>query len=172
MAALRAGRAVGAPDWVIGAGAIRDLVFDHLHGRSAPPPRDVDYAFFDPVDLTVEREEAVESGLRRRCPDLPFEARNQARVHLWYEQHFGYAIEPYRSTEHAVSTWPEPATAIAARLHQDESIELMTPHGLDDLFDGILRRNSLQVTPAVFRERLARRSDLPTRWPLVRVIDD
>jgi hypothetical protein len=24
---------------------------------------------------------------------LPFEARNQARVHLWYEQHFGYSVE-------------------------------------------------------------------------------
>ena len=172
MAALRAGRAVAAPDWVIGAGAIRDLVFDHLHGRSAPPPRDVDHAFFDPVDLGVEREEAIETGLRRRCPDLPFEARNQARVHLWYAQHFGYAIEPYRSTEHAVSTWPEPATAVAARLLPDDSIELVAPLGLDDLFGGILRRNPAQVTRAIFRERLARRSDLPTRWPLVQVVDD
>lgn len=91
---------------VIGAGAIRDLVFERLHGRAAQPPRDIDYAFFDPINLSVEREEVIESELRQRCPELPFEARNQARVHLWYEQHFGNRIEPYRSIEQAVSTWP------------------------------------------------------------------
>lgn len=172
IAALRAGREVSAPDWVIGAGAIRDLVFEHLHGRPAPPPRDIDYAFFDPTDLSVEREATIESELRLRCPELPFEARNQARVHLWYEQHFGSPIEPYRSIEHAVSTWPESATAVAARLLSDDGIELIAPLGLEDLFDGVLRRNPAQVTPEIFRERLARRPDLPTQWPLVRVIHD
>jgi uncharacterized protein len=172
MAGLRAGREVGAPDWVIGAGAIRDLVFDDLHGRPAPPPRDVDYAFFDSNDLSVEREEAIESDLRERCPELPFEARNQARVHLWYEQYVGYPIEPYRSIEHAVSTWPEPATAVAAFLLPDDGIELIAPLGLDDLFAGVLRRNPVQVTDRIFRERLARRPDLSARWPLVRVVLD
>jgi uncharacterized protein len=172
MAALRAGREVDAPGWVIGAGAIRDLVFEHLHGRLAPPPRDIDYAFFDPVDLSVEREEAIESALRQRRPELPFEARNQARVHLWYEQRFGYPIEPYTSIEHAVSTWPETVTAVAVRLLPDDRIELIAPVGLADLFAGVLRRNPAQVTREIFRERLARRPDLPTQWPLVRVIHD
>jgi hypothetical protein len=172
MNALRAGRDVGAPDWVIGAGAIRDLVFEDLHGRQAPLSRDIDYAFFDPIDLNVEREEAVESELLRHRPELPFEARNQARVHLWYEQHFGYPIEPYRSIEHAVSTWPESATAVAARLLPDDTIEVIAPLGLDDLFAGVLRRNPAQVTPAIFRERLARRPDITTQWPLVRVVFD
>lgn len=170
MDALRAGREVDAPNWVIGAGAIRDLVFEHLHGRLAPPPRDIDYAFFDALDLRVEREEAIEAELRSRCPELPFEARNQARVHLWYQQHFGYPIEPYRSIEHAVSTWPETATAVAARLLPDGSIQLFAQLGLDDLFAGVLRRNPAQVTPEIFRERLARRPDLATQWPRVRVI--
>jgi hypothetical protein len=64
--ALRAGRAVGAPDRVIGAGAIRDLVFEHLHDRLAPPPRDVDYAFFDPAQVTAD---LFETRLAR-WPDL------------------------------------------------------------------------------------------------------
>lgn len=172
MAALRVGREVGAPDWVIGAGAIRDLVFEHIHGRLAPPPRDIDYAFFDPSDLSVRCEEVIESELRRRCSELPFEARNQARVHLWYRQHFGSSIEPYSSIEHAVSTWPETATAVAVRLLPDDSIRVMAPLGLDDLFAGALRRNPAQVTPEIFRERLARRPDLATKWPFVRVLYD
>jgi hypothetical protein len=170
VAALRAGREVGAPGWVIGAGAIRDLVFEDLHRRSAPIPRDIDYAFFDPDDLTAGREEAIESDLWQRRPELPFEARNQARVHLWYAQQFGRPIAPYRSIEHAVSTWPEMATAVAVRLRPDDSIELIAPLGLDDLFGGVLRRNPAQVTSEIFRERLARRPDLAVRWPLVRVV--
>jgi hypothetical protein len=161
---------VNAPDWVIGAGAIRDLVFEHLHGRLAPPPRDIDYAFFDPTDLSVECEATIEADLRQLCPELPFEACNQARVHLWYQEHFGYPIEPYRSIEQAVATWPETVTAVAARLLSDDGIELIAPLGLDDLFGGLLRRNPAQVTPEIFRERLARRSELPTQWPLVRVV--
>jgi hypothetical protein len=172
MAALRAGRDVDAPSWVIGAGAIRDLVFDDLHGRRAPPPRDVDYAFFDRDDLTIELEHAIERALRRRLPDLPFEARNQARVHLWYEHHFGTRIEPYRSIEHAVSTWPETATAVACRLLRDDEIEVIAPLGCDDLFGGVLRRNPAQATRATFEERLTRRPDLATRWPQVRVVFD
>ncbi len=171
MDALRAGRDVAAPDWVIGGGAVRDLVFEDLHGRAAGPLRDVDLAFFDPADLTVERERKVEDGLRRHCPGLPFEVRNQARVHLWYEQRFGRPIQPYRSIEHAVSTWPETATAIALRLTAAGAIDVIAPLGLDDLFAGVLRRNPAQVTPALFRERLARRPGLATRWPFVTVID-
>ncbi|MGH3085105.1 MAG: nucleotidyltransferase family protein [Gaiellaceae bacterium] len=172
MDALRAARAVGAPQWVIGAGALRDLVFEHLHGRAAPPPRDIDYAFFDLDDVSVEHELAVENQLRALRPGLPFEARNQARVHLWYEQHFGYPIEPYRSIEHAVATWPETATAVACRLREDDGIELIAPLGLDDLLAGVLRRNPAQVTTEIFRQRLARRPDLAKRWPNVQIVFD
>ena len=33
MAALRAGRALGLAQWCIGAGALRNLVWDALHGQ-------------------------------------------------------------------------------------------------------------------------------------------
>ncbi|MDA0271420.1 MAG: nucleotidyltransferase family protein [Chloroflexi bacterium] len=171
MEALGAARAVlGTAEWAIGAGAIRDLVFDAMHGRMAAVPRDIDLAFFDEADLSVEREDAIESELRRLAPGLPFEARNQARVHLWYEEHFGEPIEPYRSLGHAISTWPETATSVACRLRADDSIEVIAPLGLDDLFAGILRRNPAQVTETRFRERLARWAYIDERWPSVRVV--
>jgi hypothetical protein len=41
-AALHAARDIAAPDWLVSAGAIRDAVWDALHGRPPVPPRDVD----------------------------------------------------------------------------------------------------------------------------------
>src|SRR6266542_3022749 len=52
MELLLAARDVRPPDWLLGGGALRDLVWDRLHGRAQPtPPRDVDLAFFDPERL-------------------------------------------------------------------------------------------------------------------------
>jgi uncharacterized protein len=43
MGALRAARMVDPPDWLIGGGVIRDLVWDHLHDPFQPlTPKDVD----------------------------------------------------------------------------------------------------------------------------------
>ena len=62
MGALLAAREVDPPDWLIGAGAIRDVVWDELHGRpSTAMPRDIDLAFFDPTDLRPTYEQAVEA---------------------------------------------------------------------------------------------------------------
>jgi hypothetical protein len=36
MCALRAARAVAAPDWLIAAGAVGTAVWDHLHGFAPP----------------------------------------------------------------------------------------------------------------------------------------
>ena len=40
---------------------------------------------------------------------------NETRVHLWYEAHFGYRIDPYASVEDAINTWPTTATSIGVR---------------------------------------------------------
>jgi uncharacterized protein len=93
MTAFVAARAADPPDWLISAGAIRDTVWDALHDR--PPtavPRDIDLGFFDPADLTAARDQAVEAHLRARAPGLPWEAKNQAAVHLWYPKRFSLDV--------------------------------------------------------------------------------
>lgn len=93
MAALEAARTVDPPDWLIGAGAVRTAVWDHLHGFDEPTvPGDVDVAFFDPNDLSRARDQAIEEALRERLPDTPWDAKNQAAVHLWYPAKFGYEV--------------------------------------------------------------------------------
>ena len=48
--------------------------------------KDVDLAFFDPTDLSPRRDMEVEIVLRMHLPTVPWEAKNQAAVHTWYER--------------------------------------------------------------------------------------
>jgi hypothetical protein len=87
MRAPRAVQTVDPPDWLIGAGAIRDRVRDHLHGFTRPAPtKDVDLAFFDPCSLGGERERGVHSAVTAQAPDICWDVTNQAAIHLWYPQ--------------------------------------------------------------------------------------
>jgi hypothetical protein len=105
MTVLQAARDCQPPDWFVGAGVIRNLVWDHLHGYTQPTPaRDVDLAFFDPDDFTPERDTAVTKALQSRHPAVNWEATNQAAVHLWYAGHFGKVVPPFTSCAEAIAT--------------------------------------------------------------------
>jgi hypothetical protein len=173
MGVLRAVRACDPPDWAVGAGAVRDLVWDHLHGHSRrTPPADVDVVYFDPSDLGPERELAFEARLTRLLPDVPWQVKNQAAVHLWYERRFGYPRTPLGSLEEAIGTWPETATAVGVRLLPDDRVRVIAPRGLDDLFGLVWRRNpGTEMPPEQFRRR-CREKEVARRWPRVRIVDD
>jgi hypothetical protein len=169
MLALDAVAASGLPDAWIGAGAIRDVVWGQLHDGFDPAGvRDIDVAFFDPADLSRERDFAAEHALAG-IADLPWEATNQAAVHTWYHEYFGGTpIPALRSVHEAVATWPETATCVAVRLSAPD-LEICAPHGLADLLGGVWRVNPVRVTAATSSARLARQQ-IATRWPRVRVI--
>ena len=168
MEGLRAARDVDAPDWLIAAGAIRDAVWDDLHGRPlTTPPRDLDLGFFDPDDLTPERDAEVEAALRRRAPDLPWDAKNQAAVHLWYPERFGIAVAAFATTADAIATFPETASCVGVRLLPDDEILVVAPHGLDDLFACVCRHNPTRVPAAYYATRVADKG-WQARWPELR----
>jgi hypothetical protein len=97
MSILETVRACNPPDWLVGAGDIRNLVWDHLHQYQAPTQlADVDVIFFDPQDVRQERDLMVQQQLNQRLPDVPWEATNQAAVHLWYEEVFGFSVNILR----------------------------------------------------------------------------
>ena len=170
MRALRAARAVDAPDWLISAGAVRTAVWDFLHGFASPTPlADVDLGFFDAADLSPARDDAVERALRAVAPELPWEAKNQAAVHLWYPRRFGLEVEPFRRTADAVATFPETATCVGLHLDGADRLTVVAPHGLDDLLGLVLRHNSVRAPVAVYEERLASKR-IAERWPRVTVI--
>jgi uncharacterized protein len=160
------------PDAWVGAGAVRDLVWGELYGSGFRPGevRDVDVPFFDPADLGRDNDDRVTQRLHDRWPDVPWEARNQAAVHTWYDRKFGGdPVAPLTSIADAVGTWPETATALAVRLDGDDRIEICAPLGLADLLGGVWRRNPRRVSVDVSLARLARHRP-EQRYPGVTVI--
>ncbi|MFC3504144.1 nucleotidyltransferase family protein [Micromonospora krabiensis] len=58
---------------------------------------------------------------------------------------------------------------MAVRLDTHDQITVCAPHGLNDLLDGVWRRNPSRASPEISRQRLARHR--PTeRWPGVRIV--
>ena len=170
MSVLRAVRDVHAPNSAVAAGAIRNVVWDHLHRYGDPTPvKDVDVPFFDPDDLSPDRDRFFEDALRKLMPELPWDAKNQARVHLWYEDKFGHPIEPIRSLHDGVGRNPETANSVAVRLRDDETLEVIAPCGPDDLLNMVLRRNPRQASYEYFLQRL-REKRIQEKWPKVTVV--
>jgi hypothetical protein len=165
-------RGSGLPDAWIGAGTLRDLVWGRRYGNGFDPSsvRDVDVVFFDPVDLSRENDDQATGRLVAAWPEPPWEAKNQAAVHTWYPAKFGGdPVPPLRTIAEAVATWPEYATAVAVRLDAHDQVAVCAPYGLDDLLDGVWRRNPTRAGPEISRQRLARHRPAE-RWPGVRVV--
>jgi hypothetical protein len=170
MSALHAVRGLGLASWCIGAGAVRNLVWDALHELPAPSQlADVDVAYFDASALAPERDAELQGRLTALLPGVPWEVTNQAAVHHWFEGYFGHAVPPLSSLEEAVASWPEYATSVGLTLHADDSIRVVAPHGLDDLFSIVVRRNPARVSVETYRQRVAQKR-YAERWPKVRVV--
>ncbi len=170
MRALRAVRGAAPPGACVGAGAVRSTVWDLLHGHPSPSPlADVDVAYFDPNDMSPEGEVNCQRRLTDLEPDIAWDVANQAAVHLWYERRFGEAATPFHSLEDAIGSWPETATAVAVRLGADDTLHVVAPCGLADLFDCVVRRNPTRVSADLFRARVETKR-YGDRWPRVRVV--
>ncbi|WP_370646549.1 nucleotidyltransferase family protein, partial [Photobacterium sp. OFAV2-7] len=54
MACLEAARTLKLPDWYLGAGFLRNAIWDHLHGKTSMTPlNDVDVVYFDAEDTSL-----------------------------------------------------------------------------------------------------------------------
>jgi hypothetical protein len=161
MEALHGAKQLDIPCWAIGAGAIRNRVWDHLHGRpDSPPSQDVDLVWYDPASPPgVDRQ--LEGRLRKTLPAFRWEVVNQAHLLPWRAQG---NVNPALELERSIATWPETATAVAVTLDATGCLQLIAPFGLDDLFSLRLRRNPACPDPTAFDRRLADKQFLQ-RWP-------
>jgi len=154
-------RALDLPDCWVGAGFVRNRVWDHLHARPVSPlPQDIDVIWYDPEHGTPERDRALEAALCARDATLAWSVKNQARMH-------GRNGDlPYRSALDAMRHWPDTATSVGVRLDHDGAIEVAAPFGLDDLFDAVVRPTPRFATDKypVFLERVRAKRWLAT-WP-------
>jgi hypothetical protein len=155
----------GLAQWCIAAGAVRNRVWDHLHGFQTPTePSDIDVLIFDAQRTDAVYEHEVEQWLSAREPSQRWEVVNQATVHRYTGD-----LQPYRSIEEAMSRWVDPMTAVGVSMNSDGSMRVLAPLGLKDLFDMVVRPHLVAPDAArIYRERVASK-DWTARWPLVRV---
>ena len=155
---------VRSPDAWLVAGAVAQTVWNAKLGYAPDHGiRDVDIVYFDAENLAAESEQAEEQRIRSLFASLPvpLDVKNEARVHLWYEARFGFAIAPYRSTEDAIATFPTTATAIGVRL-SDGRFEISAPFGLTDLCRLVVRPNKTQINVQIYQAKVSR---WRTHWP-------
>jgi hypothetical protein len=103
--------------WLV-AGCIAQTIWNLGCGQPAEfGLKDVDLIYFDEQDLSSETQAGHEGRLRDLFQHLPIklDVKNEARVHLWYADRFGYAIKPYLSGADAIATFPTTATAVGTR---------------------------------------------------------
>ncbi|WP_028536542.1 nucleotidyltransferase family protein [Paludibacterium yongneupense] len=167
MRLLRALRALSLADGWIGAGCVRNAVWDALHGRPpSSPAGDVDVVWFDRARTCPGRDLALERRLRVLAPGIVWSVKNQSRMHE------GNGDAPYRDVCEAMRFWPETATAVAVRLRADDVLEVAAPFGLTDLFAGVVRPTARfrREKRGLFDARVQSKRWLE-HWPLLRVDD-
>ncbi|WP_196888455.1 nucleotidyltransferase family protein [Aureivirga sp. CE67] len=125
---LKIVRDLNLKDCWIGAGFVRNKIWDVKHHKSRTKLNDIDVIYFDKSNTSKERDEVLENKLKENFPKLNWSVKNQARMHIKNGQN------PYKDCEEAISFWPETATSIAVRINSRNKIEYIAPYGLDDLF--------------------------------------
>jgi hypothetical protein len=148
------------PDWAIGAGFVRNTVWDVLHGYALfTRLHDVDVVYFDRSDISLESEITVEKELSSLLPNVPWSVRNQARMHI------RNGDAPYRDTADAISMWLETPTAVAVTLDDRQMPHLIAPWGLADLCSLVVKPTpSGQQKYGIYLERL-RQKNWRATWP-------
>lgn len=167
---LRRAPQLGAPGWCLTAGAVFQTVWNALTDR--PPTagiRDYDLFYFDDSDLSYQAEDAV---IRRAATlfadlDATVEVRNEARVHLWYEEKFGVAAMPFTGTEDAIDHFAATTCCFGLRTGNDGTVRVYAPHGFADLFNLVVRPNPVLAPRSVYETKAAR---WRAEWPELTVL--
>lgn len=134
---LHTAEKLNLPDWLIGAGFVRNKVWDYLHGYNKPQvdTADIDLVYFDPSGNDENADEKLSEELRTKT-GLNWEVVNEAHAHKWYT----IKPPPYTSSKDAVSKWPETASCIGVKT-ENGKLKLIAPYGIGDLVNLIVRPN-------------------------------
>lgn len=143
------------PNWRIVSGALYNVVWNHLTDRPAMHGvKDIDLFYFD-SDTSWESEDAAIQKSIGFSKHPPIEIRNQARVHLWYEQHFGHKIPPLTSVEEAIDVFACKTHSVGVHL-KNNTLDLYAPYGLRDIFALRLIPNPLRNNRATHEAKAKR----------------
>lgn len=164
MDVLRAAEEMNLPDWWIGAGFLRNKVWDYLQDNHSKPTRDVDLVYFNSTDQSAETDWELDATMKTAHPFANWEVRNQARMHYMSDS------KPFTSTEDGIKHWVETATCIAVKLEHG-TLKFLFCHGTEDLFNLIARPSPFFNTESrigTFYSRLEHKQ-WKQRWPDLRI---
>jgi hypothetical protein len=158
------------PDWYLTAGCVFQTVWNVVTNR--PPAegiKDYDLFYFDAADLSQQAENEVIRAGEEAFRDLSVEVdiRNEARVHLWYEDDFGVPCPPYTSTEAAIDSFAATTCCVGIRLNKDGRWRVYAPHGLADVFNLVVRPNPVLAPRDVYQAKTRRWLE---QWPELTVL--
>lgn len=154
------------PDSWLVAGCLFQTIWNRLSGKSPDADiKDYDIFYFDPTDLSAEAEQAQQKKADQLFSDLniTLELCNQARVHLWYETHFGYPYHQLRNSKEGIDRFLIPSTCVGMNPN-----EVYAPNGFKLLYEGILSINSLTPHRALYESKA---HSYQQRWPWLQKLE-
>lgn len=164
MKVLKIAEELDLEQWMIGAGFVRNKIWDHLHGysREGVDTEDIDLIYYDPQGNDYESDRKLSEDISKKT-GMNWEVVNQFYAHTWNN------FDPHSSCEDALSKWVETATAIAVKL-EDGELKLIAPHGIDDLVNLIIRPTPHFLDKLdVFKERNMKKGWIH-KWPKLQVV--
>jgi hypothetical protein len=156
------------PDCWLVSGALFQSVWNVRTGR--PPEhgiRDYDLFYFDP-DTSWDAEDGAIRGTRTAFAGLgaEIELRNQARVHLWYEQKFNRPYPPLARATDGIDRFLMPCAQVGIR-PANGAYAVYAPKGFADIEAMIVRPNlTANFNMERFREKAERWQAL---WPEITI---
>ncbi|MFF1925135.1 nucleotidyltransferase family protein [Streptomyces sp. NPDC058221] len=159
------------PGWYLTAGCLFQTVWNVTTNRDPTQGiKDYDVFYFDDGDLSWEAEDAAIRAGREAFSGLAAEVeiRNEARVHLWYEQKFGAPCAPHTSAESAIDCFAATTCCLGVRLGADGGWRVYAPHGLSDVFNLVVRPNPVLAPREVYETKAAR---WLRQWPELTVLN-
>lgn len=171
MQVLTTVRSLNLPDWRLFSGAVYQAVWNAQTGRPVGyGVKDYDIGYFDP-DTSWDAEDVF---IRRAAAALDeplrsqVEVRNQARVHLWFPDHFNEPYDALTHTDEALGRFVAPTFAVGVRLEADDRLTVAAPFGLADVFDMVIRPNPDRPRASGWDKVIA---SARTRWPELTVVE-
>lgn len=157
---LRTTRTLQLPEWWIGAGFVRNKVWDTICALPKRTlPSDIDVVYFDKKHLDENTEKTYDAQLRALLPGLNWSCKNQARMTNDADEHH------YVSLIHALSEWPETATSVAVKLGTQDEVQLLAPHGIHDLVHLYVRPTPVFMKQREMYEKRQAKKNWAAQWP-------
>src|SRR6202040_802537 len=157
------------PDAWIVSGCLVQTAWNLLTGRAVDYGiNDYDVFYFD-QDISWQAEDAVIRALQSRLAHfgVTIEARNQARVHLWYPEKHGLPYPALHSSTQGIDRFLTRNTQVGIRRTRDGH-DVYAPNGLDDIANMIVRPNPGPNFSAAAYE--AKTTRWKMKWPEITVL--